>query len=56
MRKKKGLLAALAAFASSPQGRKLIRQAKTYAQSPEGQRKLNQLRSKASQRGQRGRH
>ena len=38
--RKKGLFAAAAAFAASPQGQRLIRQAKDYVQSPEGRAKL----------------
>jgi hypothetical protein len=50
MKRKKGLLAAVAAFAASPQGRRLIRQAKSYATSPEGKQKLRELRSRASRK------
>lgn len=42
--RKKGLFAAAAAFAASPQGQRMIRQAKDYVQSPEGRAKLNQIR------------
>ena len=42
--RKKGLFAAAAAFAASPQGQRMIRQAKDYMQSPEGRAKLNQIR------------
>jgi hypothetical protein len=48
--RKKGIVAAVAAFASSPQGRKMMRQAKDYATSPEGKRKLNELRDRASRK------
>jgi hypothetical protein len=48
--KRKGLLAAAAAFAASPQGQRLIRRAKSYATSPEGKRKLHELRSRASRK------
>ena len=33
---KKGLFAAAAAFAASPQGRRMLRQARDYVRSPEG--------------------
>ena len=42
--RKKGLFAAAAAFAASPQGQRMIRQAKDYVQSPEGRAKLAQLK------------
>jgi hypothetical protein len=48
--RKKGLLAAAAAFAASPQGQRLIRQAKDYVQSPEGRAKLNQMKDQIAQR------
>jgi len=52
--RKKGLFAAAAAFAASPQGQRMIRQAKDYMQSPEGRAKLNQIRSQlADQMAQR---
>ena len=46
--KKKGILVALAAFAASPQGRRLMNQAKDYATSPEGKRKFEELRTRAT--------
>lgn len=46
--RKMGMLAALGAFAASPQGRRLIQQAKTYARSPEGQRKIAEVRAQVS--------
>ena len=42
--RKKGLFAAAAAFAASPQGQRMIRQAKDYVQSPEGRAKMNQIK------------
>jgi hypothetical protein len=48
--RKKGLFAAAAAFAASPQGQRLIRQAKDYVQSPEGRVKLAQIKDQISQR------
>jgi hypothetical protein len=48
--RKKGLFAAAAAFAASPQGQRLIRQAKDYVQSPEGRAKLAQLKDQVNQR------
>jgi hypothetical protein len=48
--RKKGLFAAAAAFAASPQGQRLIRQAKDYVQSPEGRAKLTQVKDQISQR------
>ena len=48
--RRKGLFAALAAFAASPQGRRMIQQAKDYARSPEGKAKIAQVRSQVAQR------
>lgn len=48
--RKKGLFAAAAAFAASPQGQRLIRQAKDYVQSPEGRAKLAELKDQLGQR------
>jgi hypothetical protein len=48
--RRKGVLAALAAFAASPQGRRLIQRAKTYVQSPQGRRKLSELRGQMRRR------
>jgi hypothetical protein len=39
-RKSRGLIAAAATFAASPQGRRLIAQAKAYAQKPENRAKV----------------
>lgn len=54
--RRKGMFAAAAAFAASPQGRRMLQQAKDYVRSPEGKRKMSELRSQVSQRrsGQRG--
>ena len=49
--RRKGMFAALAAFAASPQGRRLIQRARGYARSPEGRRKLGELRGRVSRRG-----
>jgi hypothetical protein len=55
MARKKTLLAAAMAFASSPQGRRLIQQAREYASRPENRAKaqqaLAQVRSRATSRG-----
>ncbi|HZB47765.1 MAG TPA: hypothetical protein VE547_01615 [Mycobacteriales bacterium] len=48
--RRKGLFAALAAFAASPQGRRMVQQAKEYARSPEGKAKIAQVRTQVSQR------
>lgn len=48
--RKKGLFAAAAAFAASPQGKRMIRQAKDYVQSPQGKAKLSDLKSQVAQR------
>ncbi len=48
--RRKGLFAAAAAFAASPQGRRMIQQAKDYARSPEGKAKIAQLRNQVTQR------
>jgi hypothetical protein len=48
--RRKGMLAALVAFAASPQGRRLIQQAKNYARSPQGQQRLAELRGKVTRR------
>ena len=45
------LLNKLAAFARSPQGRRLADKAKTYANSPEGKAKINEVREKLVKRG-----
>jgi hypothetical protein len=48
--RRRGMLVAVAAFAATPQGRRLIQRAKTYARSPEGQRKLAELRGRVRRR------
>jgi hypothetical protein len=49
------MFAALAAFAASPQGRRMIQQARGYARSPEGKRKIAELRGQvAARKGARG--
>jgi hypothetical protein len=53
-KKSKGVVAAAAAFAASPQGRRLLAQAKDYASRPENQEKAKRLvaqaRAKAASR------
>ena len=49
--RKKGMFAAAAAFAASPQGRRLLQRAKAYVTSPEGKRKIAGLRTQLSRRG-----
>jgi hypothetical protein len=44
------LFAKLARFASSPQGRRVVGQAKRYASSPEGRAKLDQARRQLAAR------
>ena len=48
--RKKGLFAAAAAFAASPQGQRLIRQAKDYVQSPQGKAKFADLKNQVALR------
>jgi len=48
--RRKGIFAAAAAFAASPQGRRMLQQAKDYVRSPEGKRKIGDLKSQVSQR------
>ena len=48
--RRKGLFAAAAAFAASPQGRRMIQQARDYARSPEGRQKMAELKSRVAQR------
>ena len=48
--RKKGMLVALAAFAASPQGRRLIQQAKDYARSPQGRQKIAELRAQVARK------
>ena len=40
----KGLFAAAAAFAASPQGRRMLQQARDYVRSPEGKQKIADMR------------
>jgi hypothetical protein len=54
MAKKKGIVAAAAAFAASPQGRRLIAQAKDYASRPENKEKARQLIQQAKDRRKSG--
>jgi hypothetical protein len=44
------MFAALAAFAASPQGRRMMQQAKAYVRSPEGKAKMAQVRNQVAQR------
>ena len=53
--RRKGLVGALAAFAASPQGRRMIQQARDYVRSPEGKRKIAELRAQVGDRRSRGR-
>jgi hypothetical protein len=46
----RGAFAALAAFAASPQGRRLMQQARDYVTSPEGKRKIAELRGRVKSR------
>jgi hypothetical protein len=48
---RKGMLAAAAAFAASPRGRRMIQQATSYLRSPEGRQKIAELRTRVAQRG-----
>jgi hypothetical protein len=45
---RKGILAAAAAFAASPRGRQLFRQAKDYVRSPAGQRRIDDIRARVT--------
>jgi hypothetical protein len=49
-KKSKGLLAAAMAFAASPQGRRLLQQAKEYAGRPENKQRAQDLMSQARSR------
>ena len=53
-RKRKGMLAAAAAFAASPQGRRAIAQAKEYASRPENKERARQLIQQAKDRRRTG--
>jgi hypothetical protein len=46
-KKSKGLIAAAAAFAASPQGQRFIRQVTEYAKKPENREKLQKLMDQA---------
>jgi hypothetical protein len=48
--KRKGLIAAAAAFAASPQGRRLLNQAKEYASRPETKARAQELLAQARNR------
>ncbi len=48
--RRKGLFAAVAAFAASPQGKRMLRQAKDYVQSPQGKAKIAELKNQVGQR------
>lgn len=48
--RKKGMFAAVAAFAASPQGRRMIQQGKNYLRSPQGKQKVADLRGQVAQR------
>jgi hypothetical protein len=48
--RRKGMFAALAAFAASPQGRRMLQQAKDYVRSPEGKAKIARVRNQVSER------
>jgi hypothetical protein len=45
---RKGMLAAAAAFAASPQGRRMIQRGRAYLRSPEGRRKIAELRARVT--------
>jgi hypothetical protein len=45
---RKGIFAAVAAFAASPRGRQLFRQAKDYVRSPAGQRRIDDVRARVT--------
>ena len=50
MARKKGMIAAAAAFAASPQGRRLLQQAKEYASRPETKARAQELVAQARNR------
>ena len=54
-KKRKGLVAAAAAFAASPQGRRLLQQAKEYAARPETKERARALVEQARTRASSGR-
>jgi hypothetical protein len=53
-RKSRNMLVVLAAFAASPQGRRLLQQAKEYASRPENRQRAAQLLSQARAGGKGG--
>ena len=53
-RKRRGMIAAAAAFAASPQGRRLIQQAKEYVSRPETKARAQELVTQARNRGKGG--
>jgi hypothetical protein len=53
-RKRRTLLTAALAFAATPQGQRLLQQAKEYAQRPETKQRAQQLLSQARTKGLRG--
>jgi hypothetical protein len=57
-KKSKGLVAAAAAFAASPQGQRFIRQLKDYASNPENREKLQRMmdQAKSKRKGTTGAH
>lgn len=54
VRRKKGLLAAAAAFAASPQGRRLIQEVRQYASRPENKARARQFVTDLKQRRRHG--
>ena len=48
--RKKGLFAAAAAFAASPQGKRMLRQAKDYVRSPQGKAKIADVKNQVTAR------
>jgi hypothetical protein len=49
-KKRRGMIAAAAAFAASPQGRRLLQQAKEYASRPETKARAQELVTQARNR------
>ena len=49
-KRRKGMMAAAAAFAASPQGRRLIQQAREYASRPETKARAQELLAQARNR------
>ena len=47
---RKGVVAAVAAFAASPQGRRMFQQARDYVRSPEGRAQIARVREQVAQR------